>query len=68
MAYKDVNLELAKGVNEFEQNYCENGSGLPSTNKKMVKKMCNGYYATCKEMSSMYDDFATAEEVDSWKD
>ena len=64
LAYKDMNLKLAEGVNKFEQEYC---TGLLSTEKKMVKRMCNGYYVTCTEMSSMYDDFATAEEDDSWK-
>ena len=64
LAYKDMNLKLAEGVNTFEQEYC---TGLLSTEKKMVKRMCNGYYVTCTEMSSMYDDFATAEEDDSWK-
>ena len=64
LAYKDMNLKLAEGVNTFEQEYC---TGLLSTEKKMVKRMCNGYYVTCTEMSSMYDDFATAEEDESWK-
>ena len=67
LAYKDMNLKLAEGVYEFEQEHCKNGPGLLSTEKKMVKRMCNGYYVTCTEMSSMYDDFATAEEDDSWK-
>ena len=35
--------------------------------KKMIKRMCNAYYSTFTEMSAMYDDFATAEEDDSWK-
>ena len=52
-AYKDANLELVEGVNEFEQKSLEDDPGLPLTNKKMVKRMCNGYYVTCTEMSSV---------------
>ena len=60
-------MELAQEVDEFEKKYFENDPDLPLTNKKMVKRMCNGCYFTCTEMSKMYGYFATAEEDDSWK-
>lgn len=44
-----------------------NDPGLPLTNKKMIKSMCNVYYVTCTEMSTMCAYFATAGEDDIWK-
>lgn len=55
LAHKDVYLELAKKIDEFEQNYFEDDPGLPLTNMKMIKMSCNRYFVTCGEMSSMYD-------------
>ena len=59
-------LELAEGGGPFKQNYFEDDSGLPLTNKKMVHWMCKGFYITCTEMSSMCHGFAYAEEYDRW--
>ena len=67
LANEELCLELAQGMLEFEQKYLEDGPGQPENCKKMIKRMCNAYYATFTEMSAMYDDFATAEEDDSWK-
>ena len=59
-------MELAEEVDEFEKKYTYD-LGLPLTNKKIVKRMCNAYYATCTEMSTMCAYFATAGEDDIWK-
>ena len=67
LANEELCLELAQGMLEFEQKYLEDGPGQPENCKKMIKRMCNAYYATFTEMSAMYHDFATAEEDDSWK-
>jgi len=67
LANKELCLELAQGMLEFEQKYLEDGPGQPENCKKMIKRMCNAYYATFTEMIAVYDDFATAEEDDSWK-
>ena len=50
LAHKDGYLELAEGVNKFEQKYFEDNPKLPLTNKKIIKKVCNsnGYYVTFK--------------------
>jgi len=54
LTHKDAYLELAKKMDEFEQKYFEDDTGLPLTNKKMIKMSCNRYFVTCAEMSSMY--------------
>ena len=51
MAHKDGYLELAEGVNKFEQKYFEDNPKFPLTNKKMVKRACNGHYATFTEIA-----------------
>ena len=66
MNQNELNLRLAEGTYETQKQYCEKPD-LPLTSKKMVKIMFNGCHVACLEMSAMYDDFATAEEDDSWK-
>ena len=66
MNQKELNLRLSEGTYETQKQYCEKPD-LPLTTKKTVKIMFNGCHVACLEMSEMYDDFATAEEDDSWK-
>ena len=66
-AHKDVYLELTEEVNNFEQKYYEDNPKLPLTIKKVIRRACNGYYATFKETISMFDCYATAEKDDLWK-
>ena len=66
MNQKELDLRLAEGTYETQKEYFEKPD-LPLTYKKMVKMLSKGFHVTCLEMSAMYDDFATAEEDDSWK-
>ena len=60
-------LVCTEGVAAFKQKYFKDDPGLLLTNKKMVHRICKGFYITCTEMSSMCNGFAYAEENDRWK-
>ena len=65
-AYKDVYLELAELVGAFKKIYFDDPR-MTLTNKKMVASVCEGFYITCTEMSSMWHGFGYAEKNDGWK-